>query len=108
MVARLQAASTSGYPVLLRTEAAAGHGIGTALSTRIEGETDVYTFLVDQLGMTTQSATAPVAADERPARACHRTARTSGSTTLTITPGISVRSAAVACPPWNSAISRTM
>jgi prolyl oligopeptidase len=52
MVARLQAASASGYPVLLRTEAAAGHGIGTALSTRIEGETDVYTFLVDQLGIT--------------------------------------------------------
>ncbi len=52
MVARLQAASSSGYPVLLRTEAAAGHGIGTALSTRIEGETDVYTFLVDQLGIT--------------------------------------------------------
>jgi prolyl oligopeptidase len=52
MAARLQTASTSGYPVLLRTEAAAGHGIGTALSTRIEQETDTYTFLVDQLGIT--------------------------------------------------------
>jgi prolyl oligopeptidase len=52
MAARLQAASASGYPVLLRTEAAAGHGIGTALSTQIEEETDIYTFLVDQLGIT--------------------------------------------------------
>jgi prolyl oligopeptidase len=52
MAARLQAATASGYPVLLRTEAAAGHGIGTALSTQIEEETDVYTFLVDQLGIT--------------------------------------------------------
>jgi prolyl oligopeptidase len=52
MVARLQAASASGYPILLRTEAAAGHGIGSALSTRIEEATDVYTFLVEQLGIT--------------------------------------------------------
>jgi len=51
MTARLQAASASANPILLRTEAAAGHGIGTALSTRIEEETDVYSFLVDQLGM---------------------------------------------------------
>ena len=49
--ARLQAASASGNPILLRTEAAAGHGIGTALSTRIEEVADVYTFLVDQLGI---------------------------------------------------------
>jgi len=49
--ARLQAATASGNPILLRTEAAAGHGIGTALSTRIEETTDVYTFLVDQLGI---------------------------------------------------------
>jgi prolyl oligopeptidase len=51
MTARLQAATSSSSPILLRTEAAAGHGIGTALSTRIEEETDVYSFLVDQLGM---------------------------------------------------------
>ena len=36
MTARLQAATSSSNPILLRTEAAAGHGIGTALSTRIE------------------------------------------------------------------------
>ena len=51
MAARLQAATSSQYPVLLRTEAEAGHGRGTALSTRMQQETDVYTFLVDQLGI---------------------------------------------------------
>jgi prolyl oligopeptidase len=58
MTARLQAASSSLYPILLRTEAAAGHGIGTALSTQIEEEADVYAFLVDQLGMTPPAAPA--------------------------------------------------
>jgi len=51
MAATLQAASSSDRPILLRTEAAAGHGIGTALSTRIEELADTYSFLVDQLGM---------------------------------------------------------
>ena len=51
MTARLQAASASGLPVLLRTEAAAGHGYGTALSLRIEEAADIYTFLVEQLGI---------------------------------------------------------
>ena len=51
MTARLQAAGSSANPVLLRTESAAGHGIGTALSTRIEEQTDVYAFLVGQLQM---------------------------------------------------------
>jgi prolyl oligopeptidase len=58
MTARLQAATTSSNPILLRTEAAAGHGIGTALSTRIEQEADVYAFLIDQLGMTALRASA--------------------------------------------------
>jgi prolyl oligopeptidase len=51
MTARLQAATSSDRPILLRTEAAAGHGIGTALSTRIDEAADTYAFLVDQLGM---------------------------------------------------------
>ena len=51
MAARLQAATTSSAPILLRTEATAGHGIGTALSTRIQEQADVFTFLVDQLGI---------------------------------------------------------
>ena len=51
MAARLQAATSSANPILLRTEAAAGHGIGTSLAVRIEEKTDEYAFLVDQLGM---------------------------------------------------------
>jgi prolyl oligopeptidase len=51
MAARLQAATASRNPVLLRTDAGVGHGIGTALSTVQELETDIYTFLVDQLEM---------------------------------------------------------
>jgi len=52
MAARLQAATSSPRPILLRTEATAGHGIGTALATRIEEEADIYAFLVGELGMT--------------------------------------------------------
>ena len=51
MIARLQAANKSPYPVLLRTTAKAGHGIGTGLDERIAEESDVYAFLFDQLGM---------------------------------------------------------
>jgi prolyl oligopeptidase len=51
MAARLQAATSSGLPVLLRTSAHAGHGIGTALNERIAEKTDVYAFLFDQLGV---------------------------------------------------------
>ena len=51
MAASLQAATSSANPILLRTEAAAGHGIGTSLAVRIEEKTDEYAFLVDQLGM---------------------------------------------------------
>jgi prolyl oligopeptidase len=51
MTARLQAASRSGRPILLRTTASAGHGIGTALSERIEQSADVFAFLFEQLGL---------------------------------------------------------
>jgi len=59
MTARLQAATSSSSPILLRTESAAGHGIGTALSTRIEEQTDVYAFLVGELGMADSSPPTP-------------------------------------------------
>jgi len=49
MTARLQAASSSGRPILLRTSANAGHGIGTSLDEGIEQEADVLSFLFDQL-----------------------------------------------------------
>ncbi|HEY4139669.1 MAG TPA: prolyl oligopeptidase family serine peptidase, partial [Casimicrobiaceae bacterium] len=51
MAARLQAATSSARPVLLRTEATAGHGIGTALATRIEENADIFSFLAGELAM---------------------------------------------------------
>ena len=52
LAARLQAATSSGLPVLLRTSATAGHGMGTSLNEHIAQDTDMYAFLFDQLGMT--------------------------------------------------------
>jgi prolyl oligopeptidase len=51
MTARLQAANSSEHPILLRTTASAGHGIGTALDERLEQQADVFSFLFDQLGV---------------------------------------------------------
>jgi prolyl oligopeptidase len=51
MTARLQAASSSDHPILLRTTSSAGHGIGTALDEEIEQDADVFSFLFDQLGI---------------------------------------------------------
>jgi prolyl oligopeptidase len=50
MIARLQAASSSKNPILLRTSSNSGHGIGTALNEQIQQLADVYAFLCDQLG----------------------------------------------------------
>ena len=47
--ARLQAASTSGKPVLLRVESDAGHGFSTQ-DQRVEELADTWTFLFWQLG----------------------------------------------------------
>jgi prolyl oligopeptidase len=51
MAARLQAASASDRPVLLRSSATSGHGLGTALAERIAEDADVFAFLFDQLEM---------------------------------------------------------
>ena len=51
MVARLQAATSSDAPILLRTSANTGHGRGTALPAQIEEATDVDAFLFQQLGV---------------------------------------------------------
>jgi len=51
MTARLQAATSSHLPVLLRTSSNAGHGMGTALNERIEQAADLFSFLCDQLGI---------------------------------------------------------
>jgi prolyl oligopeptidase len=55
MTARLQAATGSDAPILLRTSSDTGHGGGTSLKTRIEELTDVYAFLFAQLGVKIQS-----------------------------------------------------
>jgi len=51
MTARLQAATSSGAPILFRSTSSAGHGIGTALKVRIAEQADVLSFLFDQLGI---------------------------------------------------------
>jgi len=50
MIAALQAATASANPILLRTNAAAGHGRGTPLSDQIDEYTDVLAFLMSELG----------------------------------------------------------
>jgi prolyl oligopeptidase len=50
MTARLQASGIK-RPVLLRTSANSGHGIGTALSEYLAEQADVQAFLFDQLGV---------------------------------------------------------
>jgi prolyl oligopeptidase len=49
MTARLQAATGSPYPVLLRTSGASGHGFGSSLDELTAQDTDVFAFLSDQL-----------------------------------------------------------
>lgn len=49
MTARLQAATSSGLPIMLHTNAHAGHGFGTSLADRIAQQVDEYCFLVDEL-----------------------------------------------------------
>lgn len=54
--AALQAATSSDRPILLRTSANSGHGIGSSLSERIAEQTDELAFLFAQLGMTKKVA----------------------------------------------------
>jgi prolyl oligopeptidase len=50
MTAALQYATSSGYPVLLRSETRAGHGQGKPIAKVAEEFADIYTFLLWQLG----------------------------------------------------------
>ena len=54
--AALQAATSSGEPILLRTSKTSGHGIGNSLDEQIAETTDELTFLIDQLGMDSAAA----------------------------------------------------
>jgi prolyl oligopeptidase len=53
MIARLQAATSSDRPILLRTTATAGHGMGSSLKDRVAEEADIYAFLFRELGVDT-------------------------------------------------------
>jgi prolyl oligopeptidase len=52
MTARLQEATTSVAPILLRTSAGTGHGYGTPLAERIKEDVHKFSFLFQQLNMT--------------------------------------------------------
>ncbi|HXU56768.1 MAG TPA: prolyl oligopeptidase family serine peptidase, partial [Casimicrobiaceae bacterium] len=51
MAARLQAATSSGKPVLLRIDYDAGHGIGSTKKQAYEERADVFAFLLWQFGV---------------------------------------------------------
>ncbi|WP_053958810.1 prolyl oligopeptidase family serine peptidase [Sulfobacillus thermosulfidooxidans] len=51
MTARLQQATGSSYPVFLRIEPQAGHGVGKTRKQQLEEETDIWTFQFRQLGL---------------------------------------------------------
>ncbi len=53
VAARLQAASTSGKPVLLRLDMQAGHGMGSTATQRYAMAADIYSFLLWQMGKAT-------------------------------------------------------
>ncbi|HEU5169206.1 MAG TPA: prolyl oligopeptidase family serine peptidase [Gemmatimonadales bacterium] len=58
MAARLQAASVSGRPVLVRLESRAGHGAGKPLSKVLDELTDSWTFISRELGVEVGPGTA--------------------------------------------------
>ena len=56
MVARLQAATSSDRPILLRASSDTGHGMGTPLAAEIEETTDLLSFLLHEVGATVPAA----------------------------------------------------
>lgn len=52
--ARVQAASASGKPVLLRIDYEAGHGAGSTKTQRLQERADIFTFMMWQFGMKVQ------------------------------------------------------
>ena len=50
MTARLQAATSSERPILLRASEGTGHGMGTPLAAEIDEVTDMLTFLLHEVG----------------------------------------------------------
>ena len=50
MTARLQKATSSGKPVILRVETDAGHGLGSTHQQRDVETADTYAFILNQTG----------------------------------------------------------
>ncbi len=50
-IARVQAATAGASPILLRVQADAGHGPGTPIGTLVEEVTDIWCFLLSELGL---------------------------------------------------------
>ena len=65
MTAILQACSSSGLPVLLRTSSSTGH-IGTPLGEKVAAETDVDAFLYNELGVAYRPVESAVHNDAKP------------------------------------------
>jgi len=65
MTAMLQAASTSPYPILLRSEEKAGHGAGKPMLKIVDEQADLYAFVLWQLGMLTPPSRAVDPSAER-------------------------------------------
>ncbi len=49
--ARLQAATTSGKPILMRLDSQAGHGMGSTAAQSYSKQADIYSFLLWQFGL---------------------------------------------------------
>ncbi len=58
MLARLQAATSSEHPILLRASADTGHGMGTPLAAEIDETADEMSFFFDQLGLRPSASSA--------------------------------------------------
>ena len=61
--ARLQAATTSGKPVLLRLDYESGHGVGSTKSQTLDERADVFAFMLWQMGV---GAFQPATSSARP------------------------------------------
>jgi prolyl oligopeptidase len=64
--ARLQAASSSGKPVLLRLDSQAGHGVGSTAQQQASKLADIYAFLLWQFSAPGGTSTAAASAPARP------------------------------------------
>ena len=76
--ARLQAATASDAPILIRVETRAGHGAGKSITRKIEEEADIYAFLFSDLRAGGIKRTPRAASAARPCRRRRRSGRPPG------------------------------